>query len=150
MVDPSVAVSRTGLCHNDVHRAASNRAAACSAEGAGSPVGHRCALVRRHHCVGARHLGVAWHTAWTAIEAEAKARGAQPERLADVKTLGVDEHIWRPSRIGTDRAVTIMVDLTRDQDGCLKSQRCKWATTPPYGSAFVASESDQALSQCRG
>jgi hypothetical protein len=28
--------------------------------------------------------------------------------------LGVDEHIWRPSRIGVDRAVTIMVDLTRD------------------------------------
>jgi transposase len=26
----------------------------------------------------ARHLGVAWHTAWTAIEAEAKARIAQP------------------------------------------------------------------------
>ena len=43
----------------------------------------------------ARHLGVAWHTAWTAIEAEAKARVAQPERLAGVKTLGVDEHIVR-------------------------------------------------------
>jgi hypothetical protein len=52
----------------------------------------------------ARHLGVAWHTAWTAIEAEAKARVAVPERLAGVKTLGVDEHIWRPSRVGTDRA----------------------------------------------
>ena len=47
----------------------------------------------------ARHLGVAWHTAWTAIETEAKARVAQPERLAGVKTLGVDEHIWRPSRV---------------------------------------------------
>ena len=70
----------------------------------------------------ARHLGVAWHTAWTAIEAEAKARIAQPERLARVKMLGVDEHIWRPSRIGADRAVTIMVDLTRDQDGCLHAR----------------------------
>jgi len=60
----------------------------------------------------ARHLGVAWHTAWTAIETEAKARVAVPERLAGVKTLGVDEHIWRPSRVGTDRAATIMVDLT--------------------------------------
>jgi transposase len=70
----------------------------------------------------ARHLGVAWHTAWSAIETEAKARVAQPERLAGVKTLGVDEHIWRPSRVGTDRAVTIMVDLTRDQDGCLHAR----------------------------
>ena len=43
----------------------------------------------------ARHLGVAWHTAWSAIETEAKARVAQPERLAGVKTLGVDEHIVR-------------------------------------------------------
>jgi transposase len=70
----------------------------------------------------ARHLGVAWHTAWTAIETEAKARVAVPERLAGVRTLGVDEHIWRPSRVGTDRAVTIMVDLTRDQDGCLHAR----------------------------
>jgi hypothetical protein len=70
----------------------------------------------------ARHLDVAWHTTWTAIETEAKARVARPERLAGVKTLGVDEHVWRPSRIGTDRAVTIMVYLTRDQDGCLHAQ----------------------------
>jgi transposase len=32
------------------------------------------------------------------------------------------EHIWRPSRIGFDRAVTIMVDLTRDQAGCLHAR----------------------------
>ena len=38
-------------------------------------------------------------------------------------TLGVDEHIWRPSRIGsTDRAVTGMVDLTRDEDGVLHAR----------------------------
>jgi hypothetical protein len=43
----------------------------------------------------ARHLGVAWHTAWSAIETEAKARVARPERLAGVKTLGVDEHVVR-------------------------------------------------------
>ena len=60
----------------------------------------------------ARHLGVDWHTAWNAIEVEANARVSDPQRLAGVKTLGVDEHIWRPSRIGVDRAVTIMVDLT--------------------------------------
>ena len=70
----------------------------------------------------ARHLGVDWHTCWSAIEIEARARVAQPERMGGVKTLGVDEHIWRPSRIGVDRAVTIMVDLTRDQDGCLHAR----------------------------
>src|SRR5207342_3896871 len=43
----------------------------------------------------ARHLGVDWHTAWTAIETEAEARVGQPERLKNVKTLGVDEHIVR-------------------------------------------------------
>jgi transposase len=62
----------------------------------------------------ARHLGVDWHTAWNAIEIEAKVRTGDPTRLTGVKTLGVDEHIWRPSRIGVDRAVTIMVDLSRD------------------------------------
>jgi transposase len=43
----------------------------------------------------ARHLGVDWHTAWDAIEVEAKARTKDPARLAGVKTLGVDEHIVR-------------------------------------------------------
>jgi transposase len=70
----------------------------------------------------ARHLGVDWHTCWDAIEVEAKARVGNPVRLSGVKTLGVDEHIWRPSRIGVDRAVTIMVDLTRDQAGCLHAR----------------------------
>jgi transposase len=55
----------------------------------------------------ARHLGVDWHTAWDAIEVEAKARTKDPgvvirrrwrcgtARLAGVRTLGVDEHIVR-------------------------------------------------------
>ena len=34
----------------------------------------------------------------------------------------MDEHVWRPSWIGVDWAVTIMVDLTRDQDGCLQAR----------------------------
>jgi hypothetical protein len=54
------------------------------------------------------------HTCWDAVEVEARARTNDPARLQNVKTLGVDEHILRPSRIGVDRAVTIMVDLTRD------------------------------------
>ena len=44
----------------------------------------------------ARHLGVDWHTCWDAIEIEAEARVGDPARLQKVKTLGVDEHIWRP------------------------------------------------------
>jgi transposase len=70
----------------------------------------------------ARHLGVDWHTCWDAIEVEAKARTSNRDRLKRVKTLGVDEHIWRPSRIGVDRAVTIIVDLSRDQAGCLHAR----------------------------
>jgi transposase len=70
----------------------------------------------------ARHLGVDWHTAWDAIEAEAKARTTNSNRLKGVQALGVDEHIWRPSRIGVDRAVTIMLDLSRDQDACLHAR----------------------------
>jgi transposase len=70
----------------------------------------------------ARHLGVDWHTCWDAVELEAKARTSNPDRLRAVKTLGVDEHIWRPSRIGVDRAVTIIVDLSRDQAGCLHAR----------------------------
>lgn len=71
----------------------------------------------------ARHLGVDWHTCWDAVEAEAKRRLADPARLAGVSVLGVDEHIWRPSRIGAkDRAVTSMVDLTRDNDGNLHAR----------------------------
>jgi transposase len=70
----------------------------------------------------ARHLGVDWHTCWDAIEVEAKVRTSNPDRLRGVKVLGVDEHIWRPSKIGVDRAVTIMVDLTRDQAGCLHAR----------------------------
>src|SRR5829696_8464621 len=70
----------------------------------------------------ARHLGVDWHTCWDAVETEATARTDDSARLKNVKTLGVDEHIWRPSRVGVDRAVTIIVDLTRDQDGCLHAR----------------------------
>ena len=70
----------------------------------------------------ARHLGVDWHTLWDAVEVEATARVDDPARLDGVATLGVDEHIWRPSRLGTDRAVTSMVDLTRDEHGCLHAR----------------------------
>jgi len=66
---------------------------------------------------------VDWHTLWNAVEVEATRRLEHPGRLAGVATLGVDEHIWRPSRIGAaDRAVTAMVDLTRDEHGNLHAR----------------------------
>jgi transposase len=71
----------------------------------------------------ARHLGIDWHTCWDAVEAEATRRLADPARLDGVEVLGVDEHIWRPSRVGDkDRAVTGMVDLTRDANGQLHAR----------------------------
>ena len=69
-----------------------------------------------------RHLGVDWHTAWNAIGAEAERRINKSERLQGVQTLGVDEHIWRPSMRHTNKAVTVMVDLTRDENGCLHAR----------------------------
>ncbi|TCN25342.1 transposase [Kribbella orskensis] len=70
----------------------------------------------------ARHLGVDWHTAWAAIKVEATRRVNTRGRLSGVRTLGVDEHIWRPSMRATNKAVTIMVDLTRDDSGCLHAR----------------------------
>lgn len=70
----------------------------------------------------ARHLGVDWHTAWSAIKAEATRRAKRPERLSGVKTLDVDEHIWRPSLKRRERSVTVMVDLTRDESGRLQAR----------------------------
>jgi transposase len=43
----------------------------------------------------ARYLGVNWHTAWNAIEVEATDRVRRTERLQNVTTLGVDEHMVR-------------------------------------------------------
>jgi transposase len=71
----------------------------------------------------ARHLRVGWHTLWRAIKTEAAIRTSRPDRLAGVRTLGVDEHIWRPGRFrANERAVTSMVDLTRDADGRLHAR----------------------------
>jgi transposase len=108
----------------------------------------------------ARHLGVDWHTCWDAVEVEAKARTNDPHRLRGVRTLGVDEHIWRPSRIGIDRAVTIIVDLTRDQAGCLHARLLdavvgrsgtvykRWLDAQPGG--FLADIQTAALDPFRG
>ncbi|MGA8993857.1 MAG: ISL3 family transposase [Nocardioidaceae bacterium] len=71
----------------------------------------------------ARRLGVAWDTCWNAIAAAAKELVKQPGRLTGIRTIGVDEHIWRPSKVAAvDKAVTVMVDLTRDEHGCLHAR----------------------------
>lgn len=67
----------------------------------------------------ARQLGVDWHTAWNAIRPLLEAAAADERRFHNVATLGVDEHIWHhvnPARRGP-KALTGMVDLTRDADG---------------------------------
>lgn len=57
-------------------------------------------------------LGVSWHTANTAILAEGKRRLIDdPGRFDGVTTLGVDEHVWRHTRLG-DKYVTVIIDLT--------------------------------------
>jgi transposase len=71
----------------------------------------------------ARRLGVAWDTCWNAIAHAARELVKEPGRLTGIKTIGVDEHIWRPSKVAAvDKAVTIMVDLTRDEAGCLHAR----------------------------
>ena len=91
----------------------------------------------------ARHLKVDWHTCWDAVEVEAARRVSDPARMAGVRTLGVDEHIWRPSRIGDkNRAVTAMVDLTRDEQGNLHA-RLLDVVTGRSGTAYVGWLKDQ-------
>ena len=64
-----------------------------------------------------------WHTCWDAVETEAARRISEPARLAGVSVLGVDVHVWRSSRIGDPhRAVTGIVDLTRDLEGNLHAR----------------------------
>lgn len=65
----------------------------------------------------ARRLGVNWHTCWNAVRKHAETSIDIKKRASGVKAIGVDEHIWRPSRISSaDKAVTVMVDLTRGPD----------------------------------
>jgi len=108
----------------------------------------------------ARHLGVDWHTLWDAVETEALRRVDTADRLAGVRTLGVDEHVWRPGRRGHDRAVTAMVDLTRDEHGCLHARLldvvpgrsgtayATWLTAQP--DEFTAGVEQAALDPFRG
>ena len=63
----------------------------------------------------ARRLGVDWHTVWEAIKPLLAELADDPDRLAGVDTVGVDEHIWhhqpRPGKGPKEQ--TGIVDLTR-------------------------------------
>ncbi len=60
---------------------------------------------------------------WNAIQSAARTFVARPERVRGVRTIGVDEHIWRPSRNASkDKAVTVLVDLSRDEDGYMRAR----------------------------
>jgi Helix-turn-helix domain of transposase family ISL3 len=63
----------------------------------------------------ARRLGVDWHTVWDAIKPLLAELADDPDRLADIDTLGVDEHIWhhRPRPGKGPKELTGIVDLTR-------------------------------------
>jgi transposase len=57
-------------------------------------------------------LGVAWNTANDAVLAEGHRRLINdPTRFDGVRVLGVDEHVWRHTRLG-DKYVTVIIDLT--------------------------------------
>jgi len=68
----------------------------------------------------ARILGIAWHTAHSAVaELGRELLIGHPARLDGVQVIGVDEHCWRHTGFASDRFVTVIVDLTpvRDRTG---------------------------------
>ena len=65
----------------------------------------------------AEALGVAWNTANTAVLAEGRrVLISAPHRFDGVTSIGVDEHVWRPTRRG-DKHVTVIIDLTGIRNG---------------------------------
>jgi transposase len=81
------------------------------------------AIVCQHLTVArvAEALGVAWNTANDAVLDEGRrVLFADPDRLAGVRVLGVDEHVWRHTRRGdkyVDKYVSVIIDLTPVRDG---------------------------------
>lgn len=71
---------------------------------------------RRRRCREPRCPTGVWSEEHPALPTRSKLT-TRAARLAGVDTLGVDEHIWRPSTRHRDRAVTSIVDLTRDEQG---------------------------------
>ncbi|WP_454085403.1 ISL3 family transposase [Georgenia sp. Marseille-Q6866] len=77
------------------------------------------AIVCQHLTVArvAEGLGVSWNTANTAVLAEGRrVLISDPGRFGGVQVVGVDEHVWRHTRLG-DKYVTVIIDLTPIRDG---------------------------------
>ncbi|WP_433274039.1 ISL3 family transposase [Pseudonocardia xinjiangensis] len=64
----------------------------------------------------AEGLGVAWNTANDAVLAEGKRVLIDDDGLDGVTAIGVDEHVWRHTKLG-DKYVTVIIDLTGIRDG---------------------------------
>jgi len=65
----------------------------------------------------AEGLAVSWHTANDAVLAEGhRVLIDDPARFDAVAVIGVDEHVWRHTRLG-DKYVTVIIDLTPIRDG---------------------------------
>lgn len=61
-------------------------------------------------------LAVAWDTANQAVLVESlRLLLNDPTRLEGVRVVGVDEHVWRHTRVG-DKYVTVVIDLTPVKD----------------------------------
>ena len=76
------------------------------------------ALVCQHPSMAriAQGLAVAWDTANQAVLAEGlRLLINDPTRLEGVRVVGVDEHVWRHTRVG-DKYVTVVIDLTPVKD----------------------------------
>jgi hypothetical protein len=123
MAGADLAVSKTAVPDEDFQRDPRCGVTPNGADNPGGWVGNQRAQLRRHHRLGAgRTFGRGLAHSLGCNRGRAKARISNPDRLSGVQTLGVDEHIMRPSRIGVDRAVTIIVNLSRDQAGCLHAR----------------------------
>src|SRR5699024_3357829 len=65
----------------------------------------------------AEALAVSWNTTNAAVLAEGRrVLIDDPTRFEGVSAIGVDEHVWRPTRRG-DRCVTVIIDLTAVRAG---------------------------------
>ena len=79
-----------------------------------APAACRSASNARADAQLARELGVAWHTVMNAVREYGQALIDDPERVGQVRGLGVDETTWlTATREHPTRFATSMVDLAR-------------------------------------
>ena len=75
-----------------------------------------------------RQLGTTWRTVWRSIQPLLAQLAEDPSRFDGVTSLGVDEHVWHhvSERKRGPRALTGMVDLTRDQHRRVRARCSTW------------------------